>query len=241
MSDHQPMFNVPRSVLIALALIVIVHIVRVVLLSEEAGLRLLLALAFIPARYAGMAPALPGGELADYSSFVTYMFVHADALHLIVNGVWMLAFGSAVAQRIGDLRFAVFSLLCGVAGVVLHLVLHFGELIPVVGASAAISGQMAGAIRFLFSASGYGFGGDVRAVRNVPLAPIWTTLQNPRILAFLAIWAGINFLFGSGMVQLGGVEGGIAWEAHFGGFAAGLLTFGLFDRFTRRVSPRPMA
>ncbi len=233
MNDRQPMFNVPRSVLIALGLVLAVHLLRISL-GEEEGLRLLLALAFIPARYAANAPVLPGGETADFTSFVTYMFVHANWVHLIVNSIWMLAFGSAVAQRVGDLRFALFSLLCGVAGAALHLALHFGELVPVVGASAAISGQFAGAIRFVFSVSGSGFGRDPQALRSVPLAPIWVTLQNPRILIFIVVWVGLNFLFGAGVGNFAGEGGSIAWEAHLGGFVVGLLTFGLFDRPFRR-------
>ena len=80
------------------------------------------------------------------------MVVHAGWVHLVVNVLWMLAFGSAVARRVGDRKFVVFSVMCGVAGAVTHLVCHFGEMAPVVGASAAISGQMAGALRFIFTA-----------------------------------------------------------------------------------------
>lgn len=228
-SERQRMFNVPPSVLIALGLIVGVHLLRQ-FLSTRADFDLLLTLAFIPSRYSGELWVLPGAPWAAVTSFVTYMFVHGDAMHLLVNGVWMLAFGSAVAQRIGDIRFALFSLVCGVAGVLLHLVLHLGEQAPVVGASAAISGQMAGAIRFLFSAGGQAIAGDRRLVRLVPLASVGETLRNPRIILFIGLWAAINWLFGSGWLQMQTGEGGIAWEAHVGGFVCGLLTFGLFDR-----------
>lgn len=236
MMTRQPIFNVPRSVLGALAVLVLVHGVRG-LLPHETDLMLLLALAFIPARYASAAPPLPGGELADVTSFVTYMLVHGDVIHLAINGVWMLAFGSAVAQRTGDIRFLLFSLLCGVAGAVVHLVLHFGDLAPVVGASAAISGQMAAAIRFVFSGGGAGsFGGDPR---SVPLASVGQALKEPRMLIFVAVWAAVNALLGLGAVDLQGADAGIAWEAHIGGFVCGLVTFGYFDLGRRRLATPP--
>src|SRR5262245_66407581 len=80
------------------------------------------------------------------------MIVHAGWVHLVVNILWMLAFGSALARRMSGLAFIAFSVLCGIAGAFTHLLFHFGDMTPVIGASAAISGQMAGALRFFFNA-----------------------------------------------------------------------------------------
>ncbi len=228
MSGKQPMFNIPTSVVAAALALVALHIVRVAL-PPEAGIAMLLALAFIPARYAGPTPDLPGGEWGDVTSFITYMFVHGDMTHLAINTIWMLAFGSAVAKRIGDFRFVTFSLLCGIAGVLVHLALHFGELVPVVGASAAISGQMAGAIRFMFGSS-RSIVPLPQNLESIPLAGIRETLTNPRFVMFLGVWVALNLLFGLGGFQLNGSAGGIAWEAHIGGFVCGLFAFGIFDR-----------
>lgn len=227
MAARQPMFNVPSSVLVAIAAIVIVHMVRA-LLPADLDVTLLLTLAFIPGRYLVGASALPGGEISAVASFVTYMLVHGDLTHLLVNSIWMLAFGSAVAKRIGGLRFWAFSILCGLAGAAAHLAFHFGELVPVVGASAAISGQMAGALRFMASA-GTGALAFGRSAAAIPLASVWDTLRNPQILLFMAVWGGLNAIFGLGYLEFQGGGGGIAWEAHIGGFLCGLLTFGLFE------------
>jgi membrane associated rhomboid family serine protease len=54
-------------------------------------------------------------------------------------------------------------------------------------------------------------------------------LRDLRILAFFTVWFGINLLFGLGSISLTGGDQPIAWEAHVGGFLAGLLLFGLFD------------
>jgi membrane associated rhomboid family serine protease len=236
MAAGEPILNVPRGVSGAAALMAAVQLIRG-LLPDEVDLTLLLALAFIPARYSGAAAELPGGYLTCVTSFFTYMVVHAGWVHLVVNVLWMLAFGSAVARRVGDRKFVVFSVMCGVAGAVTHLVCHFGEMAPVVGASAAISGQMAGALRFVFTAQ------SPAARRapdflSAPLMPLGETVRDPRILLFLALWVAINAYFGLSAVRIPGQEGGIAWEAHIGGFLFGLLTFGFFDTESRPTNEK---
>ena len=227
-----PAFNVPTSVFLVIVVIILVHVIRL-FLPSDADLWLLFALSFVPARYAVTTFVLPGGDLASVTSFVSYMFVHGDAMHLIVNCLWLLAFGSAVAKRAGDLRFALFSVFCGVVGALTHLVVYWGDLTPVVGASAAISGLMAAAVRFMFSGSLRTTISDFQQdPTNVPLVGIADALKDPRMLIFLVVWMGLNLLFGLGAVDIG--QGtAIAWEAHFGGFFAGLFGYSLFDRRAR--------
>ena len=231
MAATEPILNVPRGVTAAAGLMVAIQLVRG-LLPDDVDLTVLLALAFIPARYSGAAAELPGGYLTCVTSFFTYMVVHAGWVHLVVNVLWMLAFGSAVARRVGDRKFVIFSVMCGVAGAFTHLVCHFGEMAPVVGASAAISGQMAGALRFIFRAQP-SWAGRAPDLLSAPLMPLSETVRDPRILSFLALWVAINAYFGLSAVRIAGQEGGIAWEAHIGGFLFGLLTFGFFDTKSR--------
>jgi membrane associated rhomboid family serine protease len=101
-----------------------------------------------------------------------------------------------------------------------------------IGASAAISGTMAAAMRFAFQRGGpLGLfrGGDERAYR-VPAIPLTGVLHDPRVLLFLVVWFGINILFGLGSFPVTGSEQPVAWQAHIGGFLAGLLLFSWFDR-----------
>ncbi len=229
MSAREPILNVPRSVAGVAALLIVVQIVRG-LLPDELDLTFLLALAFIPARYSGAALELPGGYLTAVTSFVTYMMVHAGWLHLTVNLLWMLAFGSAVARRTGGGGFLRFSILCGIAGAVTHLMFHYGDMAPVVGASAAISGQMAGALRFIFKAQPLP-GQRMPDFIAAPRMSLAQTFSDRRIIAFLVFWVALNAYFGLSAVRIAGEAGGIAWEAHIGGFICGLLLFGVFDRY----------
>ena len=234
MSRSEPALNVPRAVTGVAALLIAVQAIKG-LLPDEAKITLILALGFIPARYSGAALELPGGCLTAVTSFVTYMMLHGGWMHLAVNLLWMLAFGSAVARRMSGLAFVSFSVLCGIAGAFTHLVFHLGDMTPVIGASAAVSGQMAAALRFFFNAKPRP-GQRVPDFAEAPVMSLDQTLSDKRMLAVLAIWIALNAYFGITAVNIGGEEGNIAWEAHIGGFLCGLLIFGAFDEVTRRVS-----
>ncbi|WMS42506.1 rhomboid family intramembrane serine protease [Acuticoccus sp. MNP-M23] len=229
---REPMFTMPTSVIVMIAVLGIVHALRSQL-SFEDDIAVLAWFAFIPARYASAWSQLPGGLAADVWTFVTYALLHGSVLHIVTNAIWLLAFGSAVARRFGAWRFWVFSAVAAAGGAGLHLVFHWGEGIPVVGASAAIAGLMAAATRFVFDRDGplvFGSGGsDAKFLK--PARPLLVTLRNRRALAFIVIWFAINLAVGLGSSYAGGLS--IAWEAHLGGFLVGLLAFRLFDPVPR--------
>jgi membrane associated rhomboid family serine protease len=231
---REPMLNVPAVVVALLVVLGLVYALFALVLTPEQTTQVLLLFAFIPARYdASVMPDVvwPGGLAADIWTFVTYALIHADLSHLVVNGVWLLAFCSPLARRFGSLRFLAFMATTAAAGAALHLVTHFGELLPVVGISASISGAMAAVMRFAFQR-----GGPLAAMRNrnddahsVPAAPLAASLRDPRVLTFLLVWFGVNFVFG--LLSIGGAGAGqaVAWQAHIGGFLAGLVAFAAFD------------
>lgn len=233
---REPIFNVPWPVLIVTALIVAVHVLLQWLPPAEAE-DWLIRLAFIPARYAGYASEIPGGQVAAVTSFVTHMLVHGDATHLAINAAWFLAFGSVMSRRVGWLRFLAFVVGGGLAGAIAFLVANIGALVPVVGASGAIAALMGGVMRFLFTALDRRQGYLLReAPERIALMPLATTLTDRRVIAASALFVGINLLALVGFGLMGSA-GAIAWEAHLGGYAFGLLAFGLFDAAPQRASP----
>jgi len=161
------MFNVPPAVLATVAVLVLVHAARALLLSERADAYFLLTFAFIPARYdADIGGSLPGGFGAELWTFFTYAFLHADLLHLGVNIAWLLPFGTALARRFGAWRYAAFMLVTAAAGAFAHLISYRGAMVPMIGASAAISGMMAAAMRLCFSKADRSRSGGGRAMEN---------------------------------------------------------------------------
>lgn len=237
MRANEPIFNVPGVVLGVIAVLATVHTARS-FLGPYDDAWLVYALAIVPARYTGDAGEWPGGAAAEYTSFVTHMLVHGDLFHLAINSAWLLAFGAAIAERVGSLRFLAFSLFTGIASGATFILINPGLEAPVIGASGAVAGLMGGTMRFMFSAIDDGGFRQLReAPRSVRLMPLSEALADRRILATSALFILLNVLaiFGFGGAQS---PGGIAWEAHVGGYVAGLLTFGLFDA-PPMPSPQP--
>lgn len=202
-SANPPIFNltpiVKRLVIVTVAL----HVFRILLPAEWQQL-FVLGFGFIPARYTiaeGLAwPALVGP--------LTHQFVHGGLLHLGLNMVMLVAFGTGVERAIGGRRMLFFYLVCGVFGAALHLAFYPTSVVPVVGASGAISGLFGGVLRVVaFRARQAG-----RVVRLLPAAVIWIGLA--LVTGFI------------GMPGTGGAS--VAWAAHVGGFVAGLALFGFF-------------
>lgn len=227
MAKAEPIFNVPAAVIAVMALLVAVHY-GFDLLDETSREWWTVALALIPARYTSQIP-IAGGSVADVTSLITHMFLHVDTAHLLINSLSLLAFGGAVAQRIGNLRFLAFFIVTGIAGALGYVALNWGQAAVVVGASGAVSGLMAASFRFLFAAlETVGLQGFRDNPRSIPLLTIAGTFRNRQCLIAMTFWVVLNFILGlGGSIVTGG--SGIAWEAHLGGFVAGLLLFGLFD------------
>jgi membrane associated rhomboid family serine protease len=216
---REPILKAPASVLVLIAVIVAAHIVRIVL---PAGESIIDQYAFIPLRYSPHALE-PGSLLARAIPFVSYMFIHADWTHLIVNCLWLLAFGAVVARRFGGALFVIFFLVCGIAAAAIHLALNWGSPAAVIGASGAISGLMGAGVRML-NVPRHAGGEPERG-----LAPILST----QVVAFSALWVGINLVFGLSGVSIAGETHLIAWEAHVGGYFVGLALSGPFDSLAR--------
>jgi membrane associated rhomboid family serine protease len=246
--QREPLFNIPPVITFLIGFFIIVHVGRTWLLTPEQNQYFLDLFAFIPARYANtwlMSQLFPGGWGAEFWTFVTYAFIHANWMHLGVNTIWFVPFGAAIARRFGAVRFLAFFAVTAAAGAMAHLMTHGADNSVVIGASAAISGTMAGAMRFAFQR-----GGPLTPRRDlasdpfrVPAIPLVLVLTDMRVLAFIVVWFGINFLFGIGSVPMSGLGPGetVAWQAHVGGFLAGLLLFAWFDPPPDRSQPQELS
>lgn len=230
----EPMFNIPPVVTATVVVLALVHVLRTFVLTEPDDVQFLLTFAFIPARYDSnllMADSFPGGFAADLWTFVTYAFIHADLMHIGLNVAWLIPFGTALARRFGPWRYTAFMLVTAAAGAAAHLVSHVGQMVPMIGASAAISGAMAASMRFVLQR-----GAPLGLLRpeegdgfRLPAAPLLVTFRDPRFLIFLGVWIGLNTIFGLGTMPSMAEGQDIAWQAHVGGFAAGLFLFAAFD------------
>ncbi|PTM42483.1 rhomboid family intramembrane serine protease [Bosea sp. 124] len=255
---REPILNLPTVIVWLTVLLGLIQAGRS-LLSAYDDYALMAWLAFVPARLSlwlapdrvdemlnAMATAIPGQDLADRLQLVrmlladggprlwtllSYGLLHGSWLHLVTNLVWLAAFGSPVARRLGTGPFLTLMGLSTIGGALLHWFSRELDVLPLVGASAAVSGATAAAIRFVF-APGLRFGSlaDDAVVRAIPAEPMGQLWRNSRALLFIGIWFVTNILFGAGLVPILGEETSIAWEAHIGGFLVGLMLFPLLDK-----------
>ena len=227
--QRQPIFNAPAVVVVLVVLFIAVHLVRESLRPADDNW-VIWAMAFIPARYGELGSQIPGAPWAAVTSFVTHTLLHGDFMHLGVNSAWLLAVGTPIARRMSWPMFVAFAALCGIGGAVFFLATNPGGQIPVVGASGAISGLMAAVFRLMFAA-GDVYGRQLLRERpeDAPRLSLKGTLASRPALTAIGVWVVINALFALGVPGLSDL-GGIAWQAHLGGFFTGLVAFDLFDR-----------
>jgi membrane associated rhomboid family serine protease len=228
---REPILTLPGALTLYVLLIGFIHLR--VLLPPELENWTIDVFGFIPKRYDStlLDISFPGGEGAKVWSFVTYSLLHGNLSHIIFNVLWLLPFGSALARRFGPLRFFLFMGVTAAAGALAHLVTHEHAVVPMIGASASVSGTMAAAIRFAFVQGSFlSFSrGDADAAAKVPALSLLDALRNGRVLGFLAVWFGVNIVFGVGSIAIGMDGASVAWQAHIGGFVAGLILSSLFD------------
>ena len=170
----------------------------------------------------GLTPArLLSDPNNAWETIFSSMFLHGGWFH-IINNMWvLLIFGDNVEAGMGKIRYLLFYLLSGVAAGLLQTYVLPTSLVPMIGASGAVAGVL-GAYLILFPRS--------RIASLVPILFIFTIVEIPAML-FLIFWFASQLYSGLGAIQ-GGGESGIAWWAHIGGFAFGVLMVFFFRRRT---------
>ncbi|GGD90502.1 rhomboid family intramembrane serine protease [Aureimonas endophytica] len=229
-STNPPIFNIPGIVLATILLLAAVHALRVFVLGDIADANVVLDFAFIPGCYVTDCVAGFGRSAgAGLWSPLTHALLHGDWMHLGLNTIWLVAFGTPVARRLGALRYTLFSVVGALAGAGLFDLVNPTLLEPVVGASGVVSALMGGACRFAFGS----LGRSAVAPAAAPRLSIGQALADRTILIFIIVFFVTNLATASsfGSYLAGGAT--IAWEAHLGGFIFGFLGFALFDQRAR--------
>ena len=178
----------------------------------------------------GLTPAVLFGyqqlppELVFVPAWVTAfssMFLHGSWLHLLGNMLYLWIFGDNVEDAMGHGRFVVFYLVCGLVAVFSNALPDAQSVIPIIGASGAISGVL-GAYLLLYPRA--------RVLVVIPLGFFLYTMRLSAVWV-LGLWFGVQLI--SSLLNSGGDGGGVAWLAHVGGFICGLLLIPVFKQ--RRV------
>ena len=183
-------------------------------LDERAGMFFVLGYGMIPAVLGGT------GELPPYIdtpgpwlTVVSSMFLHGSLMHVAGNMLYLWTFGNNVEDSMGRVRFALFYLACGFAAALSQALVDFHSEIPMIGASGAVSGVLAAYLLLHPHAKVYSF-----AFFRLAWLPAYFVL---------GFWIVVQLA--NGLME-DADAGGVAWWAHIGGFAAGLVLLPFFKR-----------
>jgi membrane associated rhomboid family serine protease len=188
------------------------------------------------ADYIGIATSANPGDMALFcatdgrepAQIFTAMFVHAGWGHIIFNMLFLWIFGDNVEDRLGHRRYLAFYLACGIAASVLQAAFALDTLVPNVGASGAIAGVL-GAYLILYP----------KAIVQVIILPLFFIPFFVPAVVLIGVWFLTQLFSGLAEISQTTAGSGVAWWAHVGGFAAGIVLIVLARPKTRASPPRP--
>jgi len=187
--------------------------VLVFLLEMTAGEDFIISWSFIPLRFLSD----PAG---DFITIFTSMFMHGGWLHLGGNMLYLIIFGDNVEDRFGHFKFLIFYLLCGIAAMFAQMAVDPYSNVPNLGASGAIAGVL-GAYLVLFPQ------------RRVRVLLVRWIVYMPALIV-IGGWILLQLLSSVGTA---GATSGVAYMAHIGGFAAGIVLTFIFRGRQRQLPP----
>jgi membrane associated rhomboid family serine protease len=200
--DHNPSGRTPYVVYALIAANILVFISYVGILDDlRATMGFYRDWAIIPARVS---------DGSGFETLITSTFLHGGYMHLAGNMLFLWIFGDNLEDEMGHVKFALFYLACGIGAGLIHVLMAPQSIVPTVGASGAIAGVMGGYL-LLFPKARV----DVLLIliiffRVFPV-PAWI---------MLLIWLGMQFIGG---FSADPDTGGVAYWAHTGGFAVGMI------------------
>jgi len=153
-------------------------------------------------------------DLAPYNVMTIFssMFLHGGFLHLAGNMLYLWIFGNNIEDAMGHGRFVAFYLLAGIVAALAQLLYDPGSIIPMIGASGAVSGVL-GAYLVLY---------PYARIKTLLFIIIFIKVVELPAIVLLTIWFFMQVLYSS--------FEGVAWYAHIGGFVFGLVTIKLFSK-----------
>jgi membrane associated rhomboid family serine protease len=227
---REPVFLLPGAVTAVVGILIAIHLASTLVLNEEGKLMLVFYGAFQPLRILAAFDDISLGIPLIWTPF-THALLHGGWDHLLVNVAWFAIFATPLARRYGAGPMLAVFFLCAAAGAALFAATSLTTGSYLIGASGGVAGLTGAATRFIFQpvlVSKHPQTGEP-IVLGRKLAGLGDLIRDSRARFFILIWVVLNAavpLF----PLITGNQMSIAWQAHLGGFFAGILMVGLFER-----------
>lgn len=219
--DDNPRILIPYVTYCLIALNLVIFLLQLIM-NQEFSMKLMLKFSAIPGLFTGNVYEVVEYWQFDFSSFPMYtwftsLFLHAGIVHILSNLIFLYIFADNVESILGHRNFIIFYLVCGGLATVSQIYMANDLLSPIVGASGAISGIMAG------------------YMLKYPKARIHCLLFMfiPVVLSAVIV---VGFWFITQLIN-GGLEqmsvqsvSGVAWFSHIGGFLAGAILMTMYSK-----------
>jgi len=227
---REPVFLLPGSVTAVIGLLVAVHLASTLVLNQDGQLQLVFWFAFQPLRILAAADDLTLAIPLIWTPF-THALLHGGWEHLLVNVAWFAIFATPVARRYGAGPMLAIFFISAAAGAALFAATTLYSGSYLIGASGGVAGLTGAAVRFIFQPVIVAQHPDTgaRIIVGRRLASFRDLMSDNRARLFVLIWVVMNAAVPL-LPLITGMEMSVAWQAHLGGFFAGILLVGLFER-----------
>jgi membrane associated rhomboid family serine protease len=227
---REPVFLLPAVITGLVGIMVAIHLASTFVLNPEGYSQLVFWFAFLPLRFVAAGQDLSLALPLIWTPF-THALMHGGWDHLLINMAWLAIFGTPVARRYGTVPTLILFFVSAAAGAALFAATTLWSGAYLIGASGGIAGLTGAAVRFIFQPVLVAQNPETgeRVLLGRKLASLAEVAQEKRARMFVLIWVVLNAavpllpLFTGESIQ-------IAWQAHLGGFFAGILLVGLFER-----------
>ena len=229
-AGREPVFLLPGDVTVMIGVLAAIHLASTVVLNQAGQLQLVFWFAFQPLRIvAGMDD--PSLAVPLIWTPFSHALLHAGWEHLLVNAAWLAIFATPVSRRYGAGPMLAIFFVSAAAGAALFAAVTLYSGSYLIGASGGVAGLTGAAVRFIFQpviVAEHPETGE-RVIVGRRLATFGDLWRDSRARFFILIWVVLNAAVPL-LPLVTGMQMSVAWQAHLGGFFAGILIVGLFER-----------